>query len=959
MRTRMWLSVVAGVSLALFSGCGARAQRLLQGRLPDVIAVDESRVVLPQAVSPRALGGVDLGPADLSRQLTTLSLRFRPTAEQQDALDQLLADQQSPASPLYRHWLMPEQFGARFGLPSVDLTSVCVWLQAQGFRVTGVARGGTFVQFTGTVAQANRAFGVTLHTISANGRQHIANVTPPSLPASLAAVTGAITGLNDFQPTPHHRVRIAAAPAFTIDSGEGSHFLAPGDFYTLYDINGLLHSGVNGSGMKIGILGQVAISLADVSAFRSASGLSASNLPTTVTYGLPPAAPTASGTPNDDDEIESELDVEWSGAVAPDATILFVNGQDVFDNAMTGAIDNDLAPILSVSYGACESDAGTATIAEYATLFAQANAQGQTIVASSGDSGATDCDGDAASIPRLARRGLAVDFPADMAEVTGVGGTTLYEGSGTYWSGSNGANSGSALSYIPELPWNESFLSSGSCAGPGGLCGLSAGGGGESAYVIKPPWQAGPGVPADGMRDVPDVAFAANPDHDGYLICAQGSCTNGYLSANGSLSIVGGTSVPTPAFASILALLEQKLQTRLGNVNPGIYAVANSTFAAAVLHDVTSGTNASPCQANSTGCAAGDTGYLAPGTLPYPPYSGATGDVTVAAIGYSAGTGYDQASGWGSMDVGNLVADWMLATTVAPATPVASVTTLTSSSSSAAQGTAITFSASVASGAASGTAVPSGSVQLEVDGENIGSPVMLTLGAATFQSYSTTGLDVGSHTFSAVYSGDGNYNGSTGNTTVTITAATTGSAEFTLSPASAAISVGSGSVSSGLTITVTPVSGFAGTVLFSAEPSTSGLAATCNFSTNPVVITGAGAASTILTVAGYEASLRSTRASINGVGSMRLARLGGSGLALAGLLALLLPSRRRRGSQLAGFILCAGTAALAGCGSGVIATATASKKAAPGTYSLLVTATGTTSSGTPLTHTLNVTLTVQ
>ncbi len=966
MRLRAWLGIVAGILLGLCCSPNARAQASpLNDRLPRVIDAGEAREALPQGISARALQAVDLGPADTSRQLTGLSLRFTMSAAQSAALEQLLEAQQEASSPLFHQWLTPEQFGARFGLSADDLASVSAWVQAQGFTVTGVARGGSFVQFRGTVGQANQAFGVTLHRVSWNGEQHIANVAPPSLPAALAAVVGGITGLDDFRPAPHHRFRSVAAPAYTVSTSDGTHFIAPGDFYTIYDIQGLLNSGVNGTGMKIAVMGQVAISQTDVSAFRSASGLSTSNLPTTTTYGAAPAAPTANGTPSDDDEIESELDVEWSGAVAPDATILFVNGQDVFDNAMTGAIDNDIAPILSVSYGACESDVGNSTLSEYNALFLQANAQGQTIVASAGDSGATTCDGDAASIPTLAKRGLSVDFPADSPAVTGVGGTTYNEGTGTYWNTANGTNSGSAVSYIPELPWNDSFLSSASCAGPDELCGLSAGGGGVSTYFAKPTWQTGTGVPPDGMRDVPDVAFAADPDHDGYLICALGSCTNGYAAANGSLSIVGGTSVPTPAFAGILALLEEKLQTSLGNANPGIYAVANSTYAAAVFHDITSGTNASPCQANSTGCAADDTGYFAAGTLPYPVYSGPTGDVPVAAIGYTAHAGYDQTTGWGSMDVGNLLADWTLATKMsAPQTPVASVTTLTSSSNSVTQGAAITLSASVVSGSATETVAPTGSVQLEADGTDTGSAVTLVAGAAVFPSYSTTGLSVGSHTFSAVYSGDGTYNASTGTVTVTITAVTAADTpNFTLSPTTAGITVSSGGVSSGLTITVAPVNGFTGNVVFSAQPATSGLAAAYTFSTNPVVLSGIGTGSTVLTVNGYEAAMRSAgifarfapgdRRGMPGTG------VAGSGAALAGLLLLLLPDRRRRWPALAALLMvCAGATALAGCGSGG-STAASTKNAAPGTYTVVVTAIGSTASGAQLTQALNVTLTVE
>ena len=202
-----------------------------------------------------------------------------------------------------------------------------------------------------------------------------------------------------------------------------------------------------------------------------------------------------------------------------------------------------------------------------------------------GDSGATDCD---FQFP-TASQGLAVDFPASSPFVTGAGGTMFNQGSATgatqYWSASNGSTSGSAISYIPEVAWNETSTTNG----------LAAGGGGASAFFAKPSWQIGTGVPADSSRDVPDISLNAASSHDGYLFCSKGSCTNGYRDASGNLNVVGGTLVATPSFAGILALVEQKIGSQLGNANPTIYGLANSTYYNTVFHDITSGNNSSPC----------------------------------------------------------------------------------------------------------------------------------------------------------------------------------------------------------------------------------------------------------------------------------------------------------------------------------------------------------------------------
>ena len=340
------------------------------------------------------------------------------------------------------------------------------------------------------------------------------------------------------------------------------------------------------------------------------------------------------------DVHEASLDVEWSGAVAPNATIIFVNGgaSGVFSQALPYAIDNNLAPVISISYGNCEANWSASGRQAVATLGAQANSQGQTIVAAAGDSGAADCDYSTSTttVITTATHGLAVDLPAAFPFVTGMGGTEFNEGAGNYWlPAPNGVDvSPSAVSYIPEMVWNDTSTTNG----------LLAGGGGASIYYSKPSWQVGV-TPNDNARDVPDVSLNASSLHDGYLVCVQGSCVSGYRNPNNTsvpnaLTVAGGTSAATPTFGGFVALINQYTNTRQGNINPTLYSTAATSPTA--FHDITTGNNIVPCTSGSTGC----------------PASG--------QIGYAAGSGYDQASGLGSVDAYNLVTAWGSSGTGAP-----------------------------------------------------------------------------------------------------------------------------------------------------------------------------------------------------------------------------------------------------------------------------------------------------
>ena len=631
----------------------------LSGQTPKdriVQAVDRSQAtVLNGNVHPLARAQYDRGKVEASMPMR-VTLVFKMSAAQQADLDALLASQQDRGSPDYQRWLTPEQYGSRFGLSQGDINKVTGWLESEGLQVDSIPASQNAVVARGSAQQVAAALHTEIHQYVVNGKAQFANSSSPSVPAALAEVIAGIRGLHNFALKP--RLVRKISPKFT--SGvTGNHFVTPPDFATVYQLSSLYQQGFNGSGQKIVVLGQSDVALSDVRAFRTNSGLAA-NDPTPIDpnnstlVGL-----MASGTDPgmlSSDIDEANLDVEWSGAIAPNATIIFVVGDPVsaggvFDS-MYYAITHSpiLAPVISVSYGECEAGA----VADgsysgfYLPLLQQANAEGITVLAPSGDSGAADCDSGNASV-----NGLAVDMPGSLPTVTSVGGTEFQEGTDPghiYWRSLPGVDvTSSAIMYIPEGAWNDTNVQIN-----GSSIGLTGGGGGASSVIAKPAWQAGTGVPNDAARDVPDVSFSASPLQDPYLICSEyvdptsnqltpWCTTNGFRNANtnpnltGELDTVGGTSVGPPAMAGIVALISQATShsTGWGNINPILYPLAARTPTA--FHDVTIGNNEVP-------------------------FSSACG--TTSNIGFGAGTGYDLATGLGSINALTLVTNW---TSVSPA----------------------------------------------------------------------------------------------------------------------------------------------------------------------------------------------------------------------------------------------------------------------------------------------------
>jgi len=576
---------------------------------PDRISarIDNSRIVQLRARAPRfAIAQNDKGPLPAAQRIVGMSLMFKPSSAQQSDLNQLIEAQQNPKSPDYHRWLTPEQYAGRFGASGADIGKIETWLKSQGFSVDYVARGGDYISFSGNAQQVATAFHIQLHKYDVGGKTYYANSTPASVPLALSGVVSAVHGLSNYRLKPRFK---AADPRIIVSRTQE---VGPSDFATIYDINGLYNAGITGAGQKIIVVGQSEIVASDISNFRTWNSMSAPSL----TQVLVPSSPDpgiVSG-----DELESDLDVEWSGAVARDATVVFVYSTDV-DVSTQYAIDNTLGTVLSTSYGICENVDLVDLDGERAT-YRKANLEGITVFAAAGDSGAADCDGDFNPEPNPpalpeAEAGLAVDAPASIPEVTAMGGTQFILG-GAYWSG------GKALKYNPETAWNDTTAEDQ----------FAATGGGMSIYFTQPSWQNG-FAPADGMRHVPDLAFPSSNFIDPMFVYSTDSQA-GYTGASG----IGGTSCAAPAMAGVMALLNQYLvlngtikQPGLGNINPTLYRLSQTQPAA--FHDVTAGSNIVPCAPLSPGCVNG-------------------------SMGWAAGTGYDSATGLGSVDVGNLAQAW-------------------------------------------------------------------------------------------------------------------------------------------------------------------------------------------------------------------------------------------------------------------------------------------------------------
>ena len=598
--------------VVLFGASMVSAQSTIrpQDRLNGDIAESE-RVTLPGNVHPALARAERVAAVNASFPMEHMILLLRPAAAQQAALDQLVAEQHDPQSSQYQQFLSPEQYAARFGVSQNDIDRVTGWLQQRGFQVEEVTPNHLSIIFSGDANAVQNAFNTEVKEYRVNGEVHHANASDPQIPAALASVVKGVVKLHDFHTRSFSQgLRVigdASRPMYS--ASPTTHYLAPADWSMIYDVRPLYLTNLTGTGQSIAVVGRSNVKLSDIQSFRSQFGLPASVPTVIIAQGSDP------GFAGNGDSTEATLDVEWAGAIAPGAQVKFVVSSSTATSdgialASSYAVNHNVAPVLSVSYGACETEMGASSgsisgteIAFYNSLWEQAASQGISVFVSAGDSGAAGCDD--ASVSAGTQR--AVNGICSSPYATCVGGTEFHEGTnvGQYWLGGNNSVLGTAQSYIPEVVWNESAINGGS--------GLAGGGGGASIQWTKPSWQMGTGVPADGHRDVPDLALTA-ASHDGYMIFY-----------NGALSVVGGTSAAAPSLASLFTIVNQKYNGTQGNVNPVLYplAIKQAQGGALVFHDIISGNNTVP-----------------------------------GVSGYAAGAGYDLASGLGSVDALQLVNHW-------------------------------------------------------------------------------------------------------------------------------------------------------------------------------------------------------------------------------------------------------------------------------------------------------------
>ncbi len=770
-----------------------------------VNTIDESQLVtLQHTVHPLANAANDRGAAPDGMQLNRMHLVLQRSASQETALRSLVAQQNTPGSPNYHQWLTPAQFGAQFGASDQDINAIETWLGNRGFSITGVTAGKSSIEFSGSVAQMRDAFHTQIHKYVVNGETHYANANNPQIPAALAPVIGGFAQLNNFHPKSYlHKLGEAGfdpsthqvTPSWTQGGSGGVFFVvAPSDFAKQYDVAPLYTAGTNGSGQTIAIINDSNINVSRVNQFRSLFGLPV-NPPQVIIDGNDPGV---DGINNPDgpnyDSVEAYLDVEWSGAVAPSATIDLVVAADTSLEsglvlAIEHAIDGDIAPVVSISFGTCESSLGS-TNAFINGLWEQAAAQGQTVMVSSGDAGSAGCDND--NSEEYALYGQAVNGFASSPYDVAVGGTDFFYSAynagntalnaqlATYWSTSpTQLPATSILQYIPEQPWNDSqyglnayneYTATGqtSIGGTGGGASNCATGTYDSSGQTvtcgggypKPSWQTGTGVPADSVRDLPDVSlFSANGNnYSFYPICAtDGDCQTSGLGSNlVQIYGVGGTSASSPAFAGIMALVNQKYGPQ-GQADAILYPL--KTQFPAAFHDVTSGTNSVPCEIGSADCISVASPAVVSGVT-----EGQIGTGTTPQ--YNAAAGYNLATGLGTVDANVLVTDWPNVHLAA------STTTMTASSTSFAHGTNITINGNV-----TGTGTPTGNVSLLTDSTEPlqKSQGVFPLASGAYSSATVNYLPGGTYNIWTQYGGD-NANGisSSAKKQITVTPETPG-----------------------------------------------------------------------------------------------------------------------------------------------------------------------------------------
>jgi subtilase family serine protease len=689
----------SAIILLTGSSMGLMAQALIHDK------VDENKLVtLSGNTRPEATIENDLGSVSDDLSLDHMMLQLKRSPEQEQVLAAFIADLHDRQSPNFHKWLSASDFGEKFGLADADIQTIRRWLESHGFSVNSVYPGGTVIDFSGNAGQVRRALHTSIHHLDVNGVRHIANIGDPQIPEALAPAVAGVVSMHDF------RARKMSRPKYTFTFDRQTfQAVVPADLATIYDFNPLFTKGITGAGQTIAVVEDSNLySNADWNTFRKTFGLTAYTSGSLATMHPFPSNGAVNcispGVTFDDDE--AILDAEWASAAAPGAAIVVASCSDIGVTAgiyiaALNLVNQSKPPsIVSISYGNCEAENGAASNAALNALYQQAVAEGISVFVAAGDEGAASCDAGATS----ATHGIAVSGNASTPNNVAVGGTDfsdVFNGTtSTYWSRANSTTFGSALSYIPEIPWNDScasalianFMGYSTTYGSGGFCNSSlavgdgflvvaAGSGGPSNCATgapanfgvangscqgyaKPSWQTGlSGIPSDGVRDIPDVSMFAS---DGFIwghysVTCFSDQDNGGVPCTGAPSNwagFGGTSVATPVMAGVQALVNQNESGAQGNPNYVYYALAATT--PGVFHSVNQGDIDVNC-GGTYNCFGylGTVGYGRGGRVYGTTWGGALSVTNTSFTpAYGSGATWNFATGLGSVDVFNLVMNW-------------------------------------------------------------------------------------------------------------------------------------------------------------------------------------------------------------------------------------------------------------------------------------------------------------
>jgi len=710
--TRVWAFAAASVFLIAIPG-PAPAQRAASALTTPV---DETALVtLEGNTRPEVSTAIDLGAVPAAMRLDHMIMQLRRSPEREAAAERFVDSLTDSKSPNYHHWLTADEYGARFGSAAADLARIEHWLAAHGFAVNGVYPSGMAIDFSGTAAQVQDAFRTELHRLDAGGVVHVANISDPRLPAALAPAVAGIVSLHDFRPHKKHKPSVR----FTGTGCEGPCYLmGPVDLATIYNFKPLFKAGIIGKGQTIAVVEDTNLyANSDWTTFRTTFELNTYTTGSFVTvHPEPKTGPANCSDPGvNSDDVEATLDAEWSSAAAPGALIMVASCANttptggVFLAILNLVNGSSPPPIISVSYGDCETDNGQSFNASFNSTYQQAAAEGISVFVATGDDGPSDCADSGFGNGKATPYGIGVNAWSATQYNVAVGGTDFsdtYSGTNkTYWGKSTGKPWGTAKSYVPEIPWNdtcasgllakifgytETYGATGFCnsktgsqfqelgGGEGGPSGCFTGAPNPATPLVvsgtckgypKPSWQTGVvGIPEDGVRDVPDVSlFAA----DGvwshyYLLCftdpqnGGGPCTAnpGNWPPGG-----GGTSYSTPIIAGIQALVNQKIGGNTGNAAPVYYELAAKEYGKSGKP----GCNASLGKNVGTRCVFYDVTLSSDVQNCLKPYdcydpSGAIGVLSTKdsayAPAYKATTGFDYATGIGTINAANLVNAW-------------------------------------------------------------------------------------------------------------------------------------------------------------------------------------------------------------------------------------------------------------------------------------------------------------